>query len=58
MGTKLEKERGNMLAKLSENEQILFEQVYKQKNAMGSEERQKYGREEITKLKRMFPISV
>ena len=29
MSTKLEKERDNMLAKLSENEQNLFEQVYK-----------------------------
>ena len=53
MGTKLEKERGNMLAKLSENEQILFEQVYKRHvNAMSSEERKKYRREEITKIEK------
>jgi hypothetical protein len=56
MSTKLEKERGNMLAKLSENEQKLFEKVYKQHvNAMGSEERKKYGREEITKVEKDVP---
>ena len=56
MSTKLEKERGNMLAKLSKNEQNLFEQVYKQHvNAMGSEERKKYGKEEITKVEKDVP---
>ena len=35
-----------MIAKLAENEQKLFEKVYKQHvSAMGSEEREKYGRE-------------
>ncbi|CAM3305725.1 hypothetical protein FITA111629_15375 [Filibacter tadaridae] len=56
MSTKLEKERGNMLTKLSENEQKLFEQVYKRHvNAMGSEERKKYEREEVTKVERDVP---
>ena len=56
MGTKLEKERGNMLAILAENEQKLFEKVYKQHvNAMGSEERKKYGKEEITKVEKDVP---
>ena len=56
MSTKLEKERGNMLAKLSKNEQNLFEQVYKQHvNAMGSEERKNYEREEITKVEKDVP---
>ena len=56
MNTKLKKERGNMLTNLSENEQKLFEKVYKQHvNAMGSEERKKYGREEITKIEKDVP---
>jgi len=54
MSTKLEKERGNMLAKLSKNEQKLFERVYKRHvNAMGSEEERK-----LQKLKRTFLIRV
>nr|QJS06560.1 hypothetical protein [Sporosarcina sp.] len=45
-----------MLAKLSVNEQNLFEQVYKRHvNPMGSEERKKYGREEITKVEKDVP---
>jgi len=56
MSTKLEKERGNMFTNLSENEQKLFEKVYKQHvNAMGSEERKKYGKEEITKIEKDVP---
>jgi len=51
MRSKLEKERGNMLAKRSENEQKLFQRVYKRHvNAMDSEEWEKGGRE--IKLKR------
>jgi len=51
MRSKLEKERGNMLAKRSENEQKLFERVYKRHvNTMDSEEWEKGGRE--IKLKR------
>lgn len=50
MSTKLEKERGNMLAKLLENEQKLFEQVYKRHvNAMGSEERKSMDERKLQK---------
>ncbi|WP_186673805.1 hypothetical protein [Sporosarcina sp. BP05] len=56
MGTKLEKERGNMLAKLAENEQKLFKKVYKQHvNAMGLEEEKKYGKGENTKVEKVIP---
>ena len=51
MRSKLEKERGIMLAKRSENEHKLFERVYKRHvNTMDSEEWEKGGRE--IKLKR------
>lgn len=55
MRSKLEKERGNMLAKRSENEQKLFERVYKRHvNAMDSEEWEKGGRE-IKKAEKDVP---